>query len=548
MIGRVLWSAVVLAACALAVLLTGVATPEGKGRSYWVEFDNVFGLVEGGDLKLGGVKAGETTGFRLTDDEPYRVEVEIVLTEPGLSALRQDASCAVRQQSLIGEYYVDCQPGKGELLPEGATVPVEQTSSTIPIDLVSNVMRLPYRERFRLIISELGVGLAGRPDDLSEVIRRAHPGLRETSQTLEILADQNRQISNFIEDSDTVARAVEPRRRDLSRWAAEASQTAGIQASREESLRQQWERLPVFLAELEPTLAQLDATGRRQIPAIDQLGRTGPELDRFLTEMAPFADAARRSNSELQHTAEDGLDALDESSEEVAVLRDLAPDAPKVGLPLRQLLESIDDRRRSVEYDPVAEQLAPPAPDKTAYRKGLGLTGMEAFWNYIYGQTLATNAFDEIGHVLRIVLLRDTKCSPHSANPSESDLARCGSYLGPYQPGIEKAKGQIGRFDFGPADTDPTDEAEPDPDAKAAGRGQDKESAAGREDDSGAERAGAGWGQRAREADAGENRARQEQEADHPVLDRVLEGLRANPGDEERRGPVDPLLDFLLGP
>ena len=546
MIGRVLWSAVVLAACALAVLLTGVATPDGKGRSYWVEFDNVFGLVEGGDLKLGGVKAGETTGFRLTDDEPYRVEVEIMLTEPGLSALRQDASCAVRQQSLIGEYYVDCQPGKGELLPEGATVPVEQTSSTIPIDLVSNVMRLPYRERFRLIISELGVGLAGRPDDLSEVIRRAHPGLRETSQTLEILADQNRQISNFIARSDTVARAVEPRRRDLSRWAAEASQTAGVQASREESLRQQWERLPVFLAELEPTLAQLDATGRQQIPAIDQLGRTGPELDRFLTAMAPFADAARRSNSELQHTAEDGLDALDESSEEVARLRNLAPDAPKVGLPLRQLLESIDDRRRSVEFDPGAEQLAPPAPDKTAYREGLGLTGMEAFWNYIYGQTLATNAFDEIGHVLRIVLLRDTKCSPHSANPSESDLARCGSFLGPYQPGVEQAKGQIGRFDFGPADTDPTDE--PEPEAKAAKRGQDGNSVAG--SDAGAGRAGSGGGQRApgaRKADT-EDDPRQEEEAGHPVLDRVLEGLRANPGDDERRGPVNPLLDFLLGP
>ena len=43
-------------------------------------------------------------------------------------------------------------------------------------------MRRPYRERFRLIITELGTGLAGRPDDLQEVLRRAHPGLRETSQ------------------------------------------------------------------------------------------------------------------------------------------------------------------------------------------------------------------------------------------------------------------------------------------------------------------------------------------------------------------------------
>jgi ABC-type transporter Mla subunit MlaD len=452
----------------------------------------------------------------------------------------------VRQQSLIGEYYVDCQPGTGEPLPEGGTVPVEQTSSTIPIDLVSNVMRLPYRERFRLIINELGVGLAGRPDDLSEVIRRAHPGLRETSRTLAILADQNKEIRRFIARSETVAPAVEPRRRDLSRWAAEASRTASVQASRADSLQAQWERLPVFLAELQPTLAQLDATGRRQIPALEALGDAAPKLDRFLTEAAPFADAGKDSNAELANTAEAGLDALEESREEVAKLRDLAPDAPKLGEPLRQFLQSIDDRERSTEDDPGVAALAPPAPDKTAYRDGRGLTGMEAFWNYVYGQALATNAFDEIGHVLRIVLLRDTRCSPHSANPTKDDLARCGSFLGPYQPGVENAEGQVGRFDFGPADDDPTEDPEPKP--------------------AGSKRRDARGGEAVRDAGAqpgrASSRARPSERAPPQpgsggpgqggsVLDRVLDTVRGRKGPAGRGGrdgALDPLLDFLLAP
>ncbi len=66
-------------------------------------------------------------------------------------------------------------------------MPVARTSSTIPVDLVGNIMRRPYRERLRLIVEELGAGLAGRPEDLAEVLRRAHPGLRETSETLEVL-------------------------------------------------------------------------------------------------------------------------------------------------------------------------------------------------------------------------------------------------------------------------------------------------------------------------------------------------------------------------
>ena len=37
--------------------------------------------------------------------------VEAKITEPGFESFRADASCNIRQQSLIGEYFVDCQPG-----------------------------------------------------------------------------------------------------------------------------------------------------------------------------------------------------------------------------------------------------------------------------------------------------------------------------------------------------------------------------------------------------------------------------------------------------
>ena len=89
-------------------VLTGASDPERSLKTYEIEFDNAFGLVEGGDLKIGGVKAGQTTGFRLTKTEPYRVIVTVEVTEPGFERLRTDAECAVRQQSLIGEYFVDC--------------------------------------------------------------------------------------------------------------------------------------------------------------------------------------------------------------------------------------------------------------------------------------------------------------------------------------------------------------------------------------------------------------------------------------------------------
>ncbi len=433
-----------LALIPVLVLAVGVALVTGAAgggsgtlKTYKIELDNAFGLVKGGDLKIGGVKAGQTTDFELTKTEPYRTVVTAEITEPGFDSLRTDGRCDVRQQSLIGEYFIDCDLGTAKKeLPDGGTVSVDRTSSTIPPDLINTVMRRPVRERFRLILNELGTGLAGRPEELNRVIRRAHPALRELSQTLTILRGQNKVIRDFIRDADTTSAAVEPVKEDVAKWAEESSKTAGIQASRSEELGRYWSRLPDFLGELEPTLAQLERTADAQIPTLRSLGRAAPELERFLRSAEPFARETRGSLEALGDTASVGSEALDESKQEIRELRSLAGFAPRLGKPLRQFLQTIDDRKRSIENDPAAAKTAPPAPDKTAYAKGQGFTGMEALWNYIYYQTLGINSFDEIGHLLRIVLFNTGPCPAYVAKPTKAEIEECNSWLGPYQPGI----------------------------------------------------------------------------------------------------------------
>ena len=73
---------------------------------------------------------------------------------------------------------------------------------------MQNIMRLPYRERFRLILNEFGAGLAGRPEDLNEAIRRGVPALRQTARLLEMLAEHDRVIRDLVSDADTRARRL----------------------------------------------------------------------------------------------------------------------------------------------------------------------------------------------------------------------------------------------------------------------------------------------------------------------------------------------------
>ena len=103
------------------------------------------------------------------DRRSKRALVDFAVTQTGFGSLRTDVFCETRPQSLIGEYYVDCRPGTAEeRLKPGATIPVEQTASTIPLDLIHNIMRRPYRERFGIILNELGAGVGGHGGDIQE--------------------------------------------------------------------------------------------------------------------------------------------------------------------------------------------------------------------------------------------------------------------------------------------------------------------------------------------------------------------------------------------
>ena len=138
----------------------------------------------------------------------FKAAVVLQIDDPGYQDFRSDAKCIVRPQSLIGEKYVECEPtqkrGVGTEAPgelreiedgpgEGQRLlPVENTERSVDLDLINDVMREPYRERLSIIVNELGIGLAGRGEDLNDVIRRANPALKEVDEVLRLLAQAER--------------------------------------------------------------------------------------------------------------------------------------------------------------------------------------------------------------------------------------------------------------------------------------------------------------------------------------------------------------------
>src|ERR671924_1424441 len=140
---RLLLIIVLLGAGVAAVATASAGSSDLDRPTYTIELDNAFGIVNGADVKVAGVRAGRVTGMRV-DRGSKRALVDITIDKTGFGSLRKDAFCETRPQSLIGEYFVDCRPGTSpQRLQPGATIPVEQTETTVPLDLINDIMRRP---------------------------------------------------------------------------------------------------------------------------------------------------------------------------------------------------------------------------------------------------------------------------------------------------------------------------------------------------------------------------------------------------------------------
>jgi ABC-type transporter Mla subunit MlaD len=387
---RRIFAIAIVTASALAALILGTGAHEEGGVGYEVRaiFDNVSGAVPGEDVKVAGAKVGSIKDMDVTADK--KAEVVLQIDEPGFSPFHADARCTIRPQSLIGEKFVECDPGtpsSPELEEDDGqdVLPLERTSSPVDLDLINNIMRLPYRERLALLINEFGTALAGRGAELNEVIHRANPALRETDEVLKILASQKRTLARLAQDGDTALGPIARERARVSSFIVEANETAQASAERRTQLAQSFERLPRFLEELKPTMRDLGALSDEMTPVISDLGDAAPALNRFILALGPFSKQSVPS-----------LDSLG--------------DALEVGGPALQRTEPLleDLTRFGRDADPLSKDLKALTTnfDKTG--------GIERLMDYIFFQVTAINGFDSFSHYLRAGLIAAAACSRYS--------------------------------------------------------------------------------------------------------------------------------------
>jgi ABC-type transporter Mla subunit MlaD len=402
--------AAVLLVAALVALFV-VTRDEDDAYRVRAIFDNAGFAIPGEDVKVAGVKVGKIDSLDVTKD--FKAVVVLRIDDEAYQDFRRDAECMIRPQSLIGEKFVECEPtqarqanaepppelekidrgeGEGQYL-----LPVSQTSKPVDLDLINNITREPERARLSIILNELGTGVAGRGDDLNDVIRRANPALKEVDKVLRILASENDTLQKLAVDGDTVLAPLARERRRVTSALENSATVAQATAERSEALKADIEALPEFLRQLRPTMVRLGGFADQATPVFADLGAQAPAINRFVAGIGPFAQA--------------GIPAVQSLG-----------DAAKVGIPaMRAALPIAKDLRT------FARQVRPVASTAAALLDSLRETrGFERALDYAFYQVAAVNGFDSFGHYLRAGLIVN-QCSTYAVSPTPGCTANFAS-------------------------------------------------------------------------------------------------------------------------
>lgn len=419
---------------ALVVIFILLAGSGGDG-GYKVRaiFDNANFVVKGEEVRIAGANVGSIESVDVTmpgqtatetgEDAPGKAVVVINITDPGFQDFRSDASCLIRPQSLIGEKFVECQPTQprasgSEPPPELAKVPdgqpgagehllpVERNGKTVDLDLVQNILRRPYADRFRLILNELGAGVAGRGDDLAAIVRRADPALRQTDRVLAILAQQNQQLAGLAENSDTILTPLARERAHVTGFIANANTTNAAVIERQPQFEEGLKKLPAALKDLRATMSSLRGLTDQGTPLFTDLNAIAPSLTKATKKLGPFATAGIPALTTLGDAAQTAGPKLVAADPVVVQTRDLANSTTPVATNLFSLLNTFD---------------------KT--------NGFKYLDNFIYNTVGSSNGYDQYGHFLR-ANLQITSCLDYQVIP----YSGCESFFQSQASGQQKTK------------------------------------------------------------------------------------------------------------
>jgi phospholipid/cholesterol/gamma-HCH transport system substrate-binding protein len=243
-----------------------------------VELPNAQAVTpgQGQTVRVAGVQVGEIGKVELEDGKAV-VNLEI---EPKYRHLiRHGATALLRSKTGVKDMFLEVDPGDGEPMDEGETIPIENTAPDINPDEFLSALDADTRDYLRLLISGAGKGLKGRGSDLQETFARFGPLHRDLARVSKAVATRRHNLRRLVHNYGVLVRELGSKDELLTRVVRSSNATLGAFADENQSISTAVARLPGTLRQTQRTLTKLDPFARELGPTLESLRPAVRQID-----------------------------------------------------------------------------------------------------------------------------------------------------------------------------------------------------------------------------------------------------------------------------
>jgi phospholipid/cholesterol/gamma-HCH transport system substrate-binding protein len=276
-----------------AVLFNGAGGRLRVSEPYSVQvvMPDAFQLVQNADVRWAGVKIGQVSNIQSRGAQAV-VKIEI---DKKYAPLYRDASTLLRTKTLVGENYLQVNPGtpRAGALAKNAAIPIEQAGEAVQLDEILSSLDTRTRSAISRNLDGLGTGVAGRSAELGRLFAATRPTLADGATVMSAVRTQREGFAQLVQDTGEVTQAVAGRSRDLQTLARSAKATAQAVAARDEALGQTIEQLPGTLRQARKSVAHLQAFARDATPVMADLETGFARLEPVVKALPRAASSSR---------------------------------------------------------------------------------------------------------------------------------------------------------------------------------------------------------------------------------------------------------------
>lgn len=383
-----------------------------------VTVPDASGLVRGNEVRVGGKRVGIVRTIRPVANKHGRPVALLALQlDKAVEPIRDDTTVIVRPRSPLGLKYLEMAPGRhGREVPQNGSLPATAARTPVELTDVLNAVDAPARAHLRVVLRELGNGLAGRGGDFNLAVSDAPEALARLRSVAANVASRESNLRGFFDAADRTLAELDPVTHELGRVVTNGATTVTALADARPELGQVVDELPATedastrgLGAARPVLADADGLLRDLHRGSPYIVPAAARVHRALQRGIP----ALRHTTKLAGGLEDTLHAV----------RELSAD-PATNRTLERLLRTLQAATPLVDF-------IAPLQTKCNYIslwfRNVGSTVSEGDSNGTWFRTLVIGATDEFRASAKPAPNLHDNPYPHTAAPGQDGECEAGN-------------------------------------------------------------------------------------------------------------------------